>query len=188
MLVAGLAMGLLVGYLAWGRRPASGVTSNTPPSGAVATPPPARQLPSANAGPTPPDVPGRQVGTEGATSTTPAKASSPAGTAMPQRRAATPAASSVDGRPREHAAPRPAAKGPARVEFVSRPAGARVFVDGRALGTTPLTVETIAPGRRAVRFQLDGYRPWATTVDLSPGQRRRLAASLELTAASQGPR
>jgi hypothetical protein len=51
-----------------------------------------------------------------------------------------------------------------------------------------MTVESMTPGRRAIRFQLDGYRPWSTTVDLAPGQQARVAASLELTAVSQGPR
>jgi hypothetical protein len=51
-----------------------------------------------------------------------------------------------------------------------------------------MTVESMTPGRRAIRFHLDGYRPWSTTVDLAPGQQARVAASLELTAVSQGPR
>jgi hypothetical protein len=69
---------------------------------------------------------------------------------------------------------------PASIEVVSRPPGARVYVDGRLVGTTPWRSAEVRPGSRVVRLELDGYAPWATTVDLEPGGARRLAASLDL--------
>jgi hypothetical protein len=61
----------------------------------------------------------------------------------------------------------------------SRPRGARVFLDGRLVGTTPLVVDEVRPGAHAVRIDLIGHRRWVTTVDVAPGQRQKVAASLE---------
>jgi hypothetical protein len=61
----------------------------------------------------------------------------------------------------------------------SRPAGARVQLDGRDVGTTPLSLPEAPTGSRTVRIILDGFLPWTTTVDVEPGQRTRVAASLE---------
>jgi hypothetical protein len=61
----------------------------------------------------------------------------------------------------------------------SRPTGAQVFVDGRLVGSTPLLVSELAPGRRAIRLEHTGHRPWATQVSIAAGQRQRIAASLE---------
>ena len=86
--------------------------------------------------------------------------------------------------PRDEAEPTPrgtreeaAAFGVLQVE--SRPRGARVFVDGRLVGTTPMVLSEIRPGTHAVRIDLSGYRRWVTTVDVAPGERQRVAASLE---------
>ena len=42
----------------------------------------------------------------------------------------------------------------------SRPAGARVFVDGKLVGTTPLLIDAVAAGDHAVRMEFDGFNPW----------------------------
>lgn len=60
----------------------------------------------------------------------------------------------------------------------SRPPAARVTIDGREAGVTPLTLESIAPGVHTVRIERDGYQPWTTTVTIEPGVRARVAASL----------
>jgi hypothetical protein len=62
---------------------------------------------------------------------------------------------------------------------VSRPSGAQVFVDGRFVGTTPLRLSDVAAGSHAVRIALPGHRRWVTSVNVSPGERSRVAASLE---------
>jgi hypothetical protein len=71
--------------------------------------------------------------------------------------------------------------GPASLEVASRPAGARVLLDGREVGRTPLRLERIAPGRHTVRLELDGHRLWETTLTVTAGQAARVAGSLERT-------
>jgi hypothetical protein len=60
----------------------------------------------------------------------------------------------------------------------SRPQGAVVTINGVRAGTTPLTIETLAPGSHTVLLERPGYRPWSTTVEVKPGERLRVAASL----------
>jgi hypothetical protein len=62
---------------------------------------------------------------------------------------------------------------------LSRPAGARVVLDGRTVGRTPLTLKDVAPGRHAVRLELDGYRVWTTEVVVASGRETRVAGSLD---------
>jgi hypothetical protein len=71
------------------------------------------------------------------------------------------------------------ATGQGRLEIVSRPAGARVTIDGRQVGVTPVQT-SVQAGARAVRLELDGYAPWSTTVRIEPGRPARVGASLEL--------
>jgi hypothetical protein len=60
----------------------------------------------------------------------------------------------------------------------SRPVGAKVFIDGRVAGITPMMLERLAPGAHAVRLELTGYHPWTTTASVVLGEMTRLAASL----------
>ena len=100
---------------------------------------------------------------------------------QPARRAAAPA------RPGQ-AAPAPSAARPPAPErsaftgslFVdSRPRGARVLLDGRAIGVTPLQVGDIKAGSHVVRIELDGHRAWSTATSIVAGQVSRVTASLE---------
>jgi hypothetical protein len=52
-------------------------------------------------------------------------------------------------------------------------------VDNRAVGTTPLRLTTLAPGRHQVRFELAGYRAWRTEVAIVAGSETRVSGSLE---------
>lgn len=61
----------------------------------------------------------------------------------------------------------------------SRPIGAKVFVDGRFVGTTPMELAEVAEGEHAVRLERDGYRRWSSSVRIIAGERKRVAASLE---------
>jgi serine/threonine protein kinase len=61
----------------------------------------------------------------------------------------------------------------------SRPVGATVFMDGQAIGVTPLSLPDQAPGTRRIRLQLEGFNPWVTTALVQAGTRTRVAASLE---------
>ena len=69
---------------------------------------------------------------------------------------------------------------PTTVEVLSRPAGARVYIDGRPVGTTPFTSAPLAPGPHLVHLELAGHRPWSSPVTLEGGKRTRVTASLEL--------
>jgi len=82
------------------------------------------------------------------------------------------------------AAPPPAPR-TASGEFVgavlveSRPSGARVFIDGKLAGTTPLSVAEVSAGSHVVRLELPGHNRWSSAVRVVAGQRVRVAASLE---------
>jgi hypothetical protein len=73
--------------------------------------------------------------------------------------------------------PPPVATGRLLVE--SRPPGARVTIDGRDAGVTPLTIASIAPGRHTVLITAPGWAPVTSTVDVKAGARARVAATLE---------
>ena len=85
---------------------------------------------------------------------------------------------------RTAAAPAGAA-GPAAGGFVgtlvveSRPAGAKVFLDGRGVGVTPLTLNDVTVGSHVVRLDLAGHQRWSTSIRVVAGERERVAASLE---------
>ncbi|MPY86586.1 MAG: PEGA domain-containing protein [Luteitalea sp.] len=89
---------------------------------------------------------------------------------------ATPAAAPAE----SSTVPPPAAPAHAgAIVMVTRPAGARVLVDGQSAGTTPATIPSVPAGPHNVRFELTGYRGWETSVTVEAGQRLRVAASLE---------
>jgi len=62
---------------------------------------------------------------------------------------------------------------------LSRPVGARVFINNRLVGSTPLAIPGLPAGPATVRIEMDGYRTWTTTAQLGPGGQTRVAASLE---------
>jgi len=61
----------------------------------------------------------------------------------------------------------------------SRPAGAKVFVDGRLVGTTPMVLSEVTAGSHVIRLDHDGYRRWSSAVRVVAGERNRVTASLE---------
>ena len=75
---------------------------------------------------------------------------------------------------------RPASPMTGSLNVDSRPTGASVIINGQAAGTTPLTMASVAPGTITVRIERPGYRPWTQTIALKAGERRRVAASLEI--------
>jgi serine/threonine-protein kinase len=62
---------------------------------------------------------------------------------------------------------------------LSRPDGARVFLDDQLVGTTPLTLPQVGAGQHAVRLEREGYRSWSSSIRMAGGQRQRVAASLD---------
>jgi serine/threonine protein kinase len=61
----------------------------------------------------------------------------------------------------------------------SRPAGAKVFVDGKGMGVTPVTIPEVRVGSHVVRLEMVGHRRWSTSIRVVAGERERVAASLE---------
>jgi hypothetical protein len=84
----------------------------------------------------------------------------------------------IDARLASAAPPAPAATTGTLV-IESRPAGATVFLNGRAVGTTPVSVPETAPGTHRIRLEMAGFNPWVTTAAVQAGARTRVAASLE---------
>jgi hypothetical protein len=63
----------------------------------------------------------------------------------------------------------------------TRPAGARVVLDGKSLGVTPLTVPDVRVGSHPLRLERAGYKTLVTSVVVKSGERARIAVTLELS-------
>ncbi len=61
----------------------------------------------------------------------------------------------------------------------SLPSGARVFLDGRLIGTTPMVAPRVPAGSHVVRVDRLGFLPWTSPIQVVTGQRFRVTASLE---------
>ncbi len=61
----------------------------------------------------------------------------------------------------------------------SRPQGARVFIDGKPLGVTPLRVTGQAAGSHDVRLELADHQPWTSTTRVVGGATARVTGSLD---------
>jgi hypothetical protein len=93
------------------------------------------------------------------------------------RAAAKPTNKIVPGVPARTAGDTSATVGGLNVQ--SRPAGARVFVNNRLAGSTPIAIPGLPAGPATVRIEMDGYRVWTTKVHVNAGEQTRVAASLE---------
>ena len=60
----------------------------------------------------------------------------------------------------------------------TKPRAARVVIDGRSYGTTPVLVPQLTPGTHTVRLEMDGYAPSSTSVTVRPGEQSRVSISL----------
>ncbi len=68
----------------------------------------------------------------------------------------------------------------AEVEIRSAPEGAKVFVDGVEVGTTPLSAPLrVNQGSRGVRITKDGFAPWEKTLKINGGEAKSLSAKLQ---------
>ncbi len=73
----------------------------------------------------------------------------------------------------------PASRLTASLAVESRPSGARVLLDGKLVGTTPMLIDAVPAGVHAVRLDLNGYRRWTSSVGIAAGEKHRVAGSLE---------
>lgn len=62
--------------------------------------------------------------------------------------------------------------------LLSAPQGARVFVNGAFVGSTPLILENLPVGSRAVRIEADGYQRWSGSTQVVANQQTRISATL----------
>ncbi|MGE3274999.1 MAG: PEGA domain-containing protein [Vicinamibacterales bacterium] len=93
----------------------------------------------------------------------------PAPEATPER-PATPAPRRAAPRTAEPApAPAPAATTRARLRVTTDVAGASVFVNRKFVGTTPLTLDDLAPGETTFNLSAEGFDPVDRTVSLTAG-------------------
>jgi serine/threonine-protein kinase len=61
----------------------------------------------------------------------------------------------------------------------SRPRGARVLVDGKEYGVTPLRVPSQTAGTHVVVLELADHTPWTNTAKVTAGETARVTGSLE---------
>jgi TonB family protein len=94
-------------------------------------------------------------------------------------------AASLDVALRPQAPAVPAAPKPAILRIRSSPPGARVAVDGRDVGVTPIERLQVDGGSRVVRVLRDGYLPWEDTFRARAGRTETIDAVLTARAASE---
>jgi hypothetical protein len=61
----------------------------------------------------------------------------------------------------------------------SNPSGARVILDGKPVGTTPLQLKDVTAGTHVVQLELVNYQTWRTSTTIPPGRQARVSGSLE---------
>ena len=64
------------------------------------------------------------------------------------------------------------------LSIVSTPAGARVFINGRNVGVTPLVLYERQAGSVAIQIASDGFERWSASVQVRAGQTTNVAATL----------
>ena len=53
-----------------------------------------------------------------------------------------------------------------------------MFVNGALVGSTPLVLDNLAVGSRAIRIEADGYKGWSAATRIVANQQTRLSATL----------
>lgn len=82
---------------------------------------------------------------------------------------------------------RPAAPASGAADILSTPSGAAVSVDGRPVGTTPLSGLKLKPGTRRIEVTLDDHETWTGSVDVAAGETGRVEVRLKAIAKPQAP-
>jgi serine/threonine protein kinase len=156
-LIVGLAGGLSLGYVVWGHRVPASIADGTM----------ARTAPAADAAvsqPTPVEPPPAPVVTSPSTAGQQPPAS--AQSAKPAAAKPSPQPAPTPARPTATAAPKSDAQ-PGRLVLRSTPSGARVEINGKPHGTTPLTLQNLPFGILMVRLERAGYQPLQRRVVLN---------------------
>ena len=61
----------------------------------------------------------------------------------------------------------------------SRPRGARVLLDGKVIGTTPMRIPDVPIGSHIIKLQLDDHSDWTSSTRVVAGEESRVTGSLE---------
>jgi hypothetical protein len=61
----------------------------------------------------------------------------------------------------------------------SEPSGATVFVNRRAVGETPMMLDSLRVGSYVIRLELGSYQPWTAAVRVSAIGQTRVSATLQ---------
>jgi len=77
--------------------------------------------------------------------------------------------------PTDEVAPRPFV---GDLSIASTPTGARVFVNGQAVGVTPLVLSEQRAGSVAVQIAGEGFERWSASVQVRADQTTNVAATL----------
>lgn len=185
-LVIGLALGFAGGYGVGSRERAALMTSTIGAGPATPAPAATTGAETPSVAQLPASLPSRgREATEVAVP--PAPTSPPARKSLPQQRAADASVGAARTPPSRIVRPverPPAPSGTAgplvgRLSVESRPAGARVFLDDKLIGTTPLGVASVSAGEHAIRLELEGYHGWASTIRITVNDQNRVTASLD---------
>ncbi|MDA8216217.1 MAG: PEGA domain-containing protein [Dehalococcoidales bacterium] len=71
------------------------------------------------------------------------------------------------------------AKESSQVEVTSQPAGAEVYLDGSLVGTAPVTVQDVEPGKtHSLRLTLPNHEQWTQEITTTPGEKASINAQL----------
>jgi serine/threonine protein kinase len=105
----------------------------------------------------------------------PVEAAPPAARASAPR--PVPPAVSAARKPAARPSPRSATRGSIFVD--SRPRAARVIIDGRFVGLTPLSIPELTLGGHSVRLDMAGHRSFSTRATVKAGEQTRVTAALE---------
>ena len=70
------------------------------------------------------------------------------------------------------------------ISIKSEPVEARIFLDGKEVGTTPDTLLTVTPGRHEVEVRKDRYEVWSESVDVKIGEENTLTPVLQMKTGS----
>jgi hypothetical protein len=64
------------------------------------------------------------------------------------------------------------------LQVLSQPPGARVLMNGDVVGRTPLDLQRLPVGSRAVRLEMDGFEPWSSAISVVANERTAISVRL----------
>jgi hypothetical protein len=182
--VLGFALASLIAWLGSISGDGVAATGNSAPVAAVGT----SVVASAIEEKTPatkrePDVPAPTRVAAISAPSAPAAPVHPTPAATPVRPAATPpsaaAGRTVEAVPPSSTTPRTSPSGyRGGLALTSTPAGAQVVLNGKVVGETPVVLNDLPVGSRAIVVRRDGYSPWSASVRVIANQRTTVRATL----------